>query len=136
MITFQARGVRSVYRDRARLRRWLRSVARDHEASIADLNFVLLSDKALLEYNRDFLGHHDLTDVITFADGHGTDIGGDVLISLDRVRENAGVYGARVQAELRRVMVHGVLHLLGHTDKTAAQRAAMRALEDAYLARY
>lgn len=141
MITFLSRGVPSVYRDKDRLRTWLNAVAKDHGQSIGDLNYVLMSDKELLKYNRAFLQHDEFTDVITF-DGspgsgpRGTEVSGDVLMSLDRIHENAGLYEASVQGELRRVMVHGLLHLLGHSDKTTALRKAMRAQEDKYLARY
>jgi len=141
VITFLSRGVPSVYRDRDRLRTWLTAVARDHGQSIGDLNYVLMSDWELLKYNRAFLRHDEFTDVITF-DGNpgsgpwGTEVNGDVLMSLDRIRDNAGQYEASVQGELRRVMVHGLLHLLGHSDKTTALRKAMRAQEDKYLARY
>lgn len=141
MITFLSRGVPSVYRDRDRLRTWLTAVARDHGHRIGDLNYVLMSDRELLKYNRAFLRHDEFTDVITF-DGssgsgpRGAEVSGDVLMSLDRIRENAGHYEASVQGELRRVMVHGLLHLLGHSDKTTALRKAMRAQEDKYLARY
>lgn len=135
-ITFSAQGVPNVFRDRERLRRWLTGVARDHAHGIGELNYVLLGDDELLEYNRRYLQHEDYTDVITFDGQTGTGVSGDVLMSLDRIRENASTYGAPVQGELRRVMVHGLLHLLGHSDKTKAKKAAMRALEDKYLARY
>lgn len=135
-IAFLAQEVTSLFRERERLRNWLRSVARDHGHSIGELNFVLMSDKALLKYNRDFLHHEDFTDVITFDGQNGTGISGDVLMSADRIRENAATFGVSVQQELRRVMVHGLLHLLGHSDKNAKARQGMRALEDRYLATY
>lgn len=136
MISFLASAVPSIYRERQRLRKWLMAVARDHGHNIGDLNYVLMTDKALLKFNRTFLGHNDYTDVITFDGQAGTGASGDVLMSLDRIRENAKAYHVPVQHELRRVMVHGLLHLLGHTDKTAAQRKAMSALEDRYLGRF
>ena len=133
-ITFTAQGVPNVFRDRTNLRRWLSSVARDHGHSVNEVAFVLLSDDALLEFNRRYLQHDDYTDVITFDGQTGTGVSGDVLMSHDRIRENAKAFGVSTQHELRRVMVHGLLHLLGHTDRTKAQKAAMRALEDKYLA--
>lgn len=136
MISFIAQGVPSAYRDRPRLRKWLAAVCKDHGHSIGELNYVLMTDKALFKYNRDFLGHDDLTDVITFDGQTGTGVSGDVLMSWDRIQENAATFGASAQHELRRVMVHGLLHLLGHGDKSAAQRKAMGALEDTYLARF
>ena len=135
-ITFKAQGVPNVFRDRTKLRRWLTSVARDHGHSVNEIAFVLLSDDALLEFNRRYLQHDDYTDVITFDGQTGTGVSGDVLMSHDRIRENARSFGASAQHELRRVMVHGLLHLLGHSDKSPAKKDAMRALEDKYLARY
>lgn len=136
MIRLMAIDVPSVYRDRERLRTWLTSVARDHGRGIGDLNYVLMSDDALLEYNDRYLGHDDYTDVITFGEGAGPKISGDILMSHDRIRENAKAFGVGMQQELRRVMVHGLLHLLGHDDKGKALKKTMRALEDKYLLRY
>ena len=135
-IAFKAVDVTNAFRDREKLRRWLTAVARDHGHSIGELTYVLMSDDALLDYNQRYLGHEDLTDVITFDGQTGTGVSGDVLMSLDRIKENASTFGVALQHELRRVMVHGLLHLLGHRDKTKAQREAMRALEDKYLARW
>jgi rRNA maturation RNase YbeY len=134
-IAFKAAGVPHAFRDKERLRRWLTAVARDHGHSINELTYVLLTDAALLEYNQRYLGHDDFTDVITFDGQTGTGVSGDILISYDRVRENARAFGVSAQHELRRVMVHGLLHLLGHRDKTKAQREEMRSQEDHYLAR-
>jgi probable rRNA maturation factor len=135
-ITFRAQGVPNVFREQARLKKWLSKAAKDHGHSIGELNYVLLGDEALLEYNRRYLKHDAYTDVITFDGQTGTGVSGDVLMSLDRIRENAKTFGVPVQLELRRVMVHGLLHLLGHSDTSKPKKAAMRALEDAYLSRY
>lgn len=135
-IGFIVQQVPNAYRDRERLRKWLFRVAQDHGTRIDSVSFVLMSDKALLRFNRDFLQHDDYTDVITFPVESNNGVSGDVLMSYDRIRDNAGIYGVTAQHELRRVMVHGLLHLLGHTDRTKAQRAGMQALEDKYLARY
>jgi probable rRNA maturation factor len=101
---------------------------------IGNLSYVLLSDKELLPLNQRYLGHDTYTDVLTFdLGGPSGPLVGEVLISYDRVKANARHFGASAQHELRRVMLHGLLHLCGHQDKTAAQRAAMRQLEDDYL---
>ena len=136
MVSFLASGVPSAYRDRDRVRKWLFAVAKDHGHSIGELNYVLMSDKDLLAYNRDFLQHDEFTDVITFDGQTGTGVSGDVLMSLDRIKDNAATFGVSTQQELRRVMVHGLLHLLGHSDKSVAKRKAMSAMEDKYLARF
>lgn len=94
-----------------------------------------MTDEALLKYNIAYLGHHDLTDVITFPIESEL-VSGDVLMSFPRIRENAATVGVSVQDELRRVMVHGVLHLLGHDDRTLQERTAMHDLENHWLLQY
>lgn len=133
-IAFSAQNVPNAFRERARFRQWLSRVAKDHGHAIGELNFVLMDDEALLVFNRRYLDHDEYTDVITFDGQTGVGVSGDVLISLDRVKENASAFGVPMQQELRRVALHGLLHLLGHGDKGAAKKAAMRALEDKYLA--
>ncbi|HEY0977440.1 MAG TPA: rRNA maturation RNase YbeY [Flavobacteriales bacterium] len=135
-IGFIVQEVPDAFRSRLALRRWLQGVAREHGTRIDRIAFVLMSDDALLRYNQDFLQHDDLTDVITFPVESNNGVSGDVLMSYDRIKENASTFGVSAQQELRRVMVHGVLHLLGFTDKTKAQREAMRALEDKHLLAY
>lgn len=135
-ITFKVLGMPDAFRERAQMRAWLKEVARDHGNRIHELNYVLMDDESLLTYNRQYLGHDAYTDIITFDGQAGAGISGDVLISYDRVRENAATYGVSTRQELLRVMVHGLLHLLGHQDKRRAQQEAMRQAEDKYLARY
>ena len=134
-VAFKAEEVPNAFRDRATLNRWLQRVALDHGTRIDLVCYVLMTDKALLHYNRTFLQHDEFTDVITFPVESNNGVAGDILISYDRIRENAATFGVTTQQELRRVMVHGLLHLLGHRDKSKAQREAMRALEDRYLAK-
>lgn len=132
-IGFIVQDVPDAFRGRTHLRQWLAKVAQDHGTRIDAVSYVLMNDRALLKYNRDFLQHDDLTDVITFPVESNNGVSGDVLISYDRIRENAATFGVNAQHELRRVMVHGLLHLLGHSDKTKARKEAMRVLEDKYL---
>lgn len=132
-IGFIVQEVPNAFRERDRLRKWLHRIAQDHGTRIDAVNFVLMTDRSLLYYNETFLNHHDYTDVITFPVESNNGVAGDVLISYERIKENATYYGVPVPHELRRVMVHGLLHLLGHGDKTKAQRSAMAELEDRYL---
>ena len=132
-ITFHVREVPDAFRERSRIRRWLNAAARAECRRIGRLEYVLMDDEALLQVNRIYLGHDDYTDVITFPYAEGNDIEGEVLISHDRVKENARTFGVPTSHELRRVMVHGLLHLCGYRDGTLAERNAMRALEDEYL---
>ncbi len=132
-IAFVVQNVPNAFRDRTALRKWVHSVAYGHGSRIDAVAFVLMDDKALLHYNRTFLQHDDYTDVITFPVESSNGVAGDVLMSYDRIRENAATFGVSAQQELHRVMVHGLLHLLGHSDKTKAKRDAMRGLEDRWL---
>jgi len=117
-IGFIVQEVPDAFRERTKLRRWLHRVAQDHGTRIDAVNLVLMTDKALLHYNRSFLQHDDYTDVITFPVESNNGVAGDVLMSYDRIKENAKIFGVPVQRELHRVIVHGLLHLLGHSDKT------------------
>lgn len=134
-IGFIVQEVPDAFRERTRLRKWLHRVAQDHGTRIDAVNFVLMSDKGLLYYNETFLQHNDYTDVITFPVESNNGVAGDVLMSYERIKENAAAFGVPTQRELHRVMVHGLLHLLGHSDKSKAKREAMRAMEDKFLAR-
>lgn len=134
-IGFIVQEVPDAFRERTKLRRWLHRVAQDHGTRIDAVNLVLMTDKALLHYNRSFLQHDDYTDVITFPVESNNGVAGDVLMSYHRIKENAKIFGVPVQRELHRVIVHGLLHLLGHSDKTKTKRDGMRVLEEKYMAR-
>lgn len=113
---------------------WLKLVAGKEKTSIGELNYIFCSDPYLHDINRKFLNHDTYTDIITFDNStvRGV-IEGDVFISLDRVKENAEKYNVTFDEELHRVMVHGVLHLIGYTDKSPLEKQRMKKKEDAYL---
>ena len=117
---------------------WLQEVVHQEQQGLQSLNFILCSDPYLLEINRQFLQHDYFTDVITFdqRDGLNQDVEGDIFISIDRVRENSQEHQTVMLHELLRVMVHGVLHLLGYHDKDENSQQEMRSLEDHYLSLY
>ena len=136
MIVFVDGDVPCKVEGRRAIKSWLRSVADHHGKSLGDLSVVACSDKELLEYNRKYLDHDTYTDIITFDHSEGETLAGDLLISFERVLENAENQGVVFQEELRRVMVHGILHLAGLKDKTDADARAMRAAEDHALAMF
>ena len=117
---------------------WLQEVIRSEQQSLQSLNFILCSDPYLLDINREFLQHDYFTDVITFdqRDSPDEDVEGDIFISIDRVLENSQLHQTVMLHELLRVMVHGVLHLLGYRDKDENSQQQMRNLEDQYLRLY
>lgn len=98
--------------------------------SCGDLNFIFCSDEYLLAINKTYLKHDYFTDIITFNYNEGDTVSGDIYISTDRIAENAKERNFPLELELRRVMIHGILHLLGYDDKDPASRAIMRAQED------
>lgn len=118
---------------------WLRDVAAEEGYVLGDVNYIFCSAARLLEMNRQFLGHDYFTDVITFdySDRKGTRIvSGDIFIDVETVADNARQYGATKLGEMRRVVVHGLLHLCGQKDKTPRTNAQMHRKEDKYLARW
>lgn len=113
---------------------WLVSVARREKYKISDLNIILCSDEYLYKLNVSYLKHKTYTDIITFDYSEGVSpISGELYISLERVKDNALSMGIKPSDELHRVMVHGLLHLCGYSDKNASDKAQMRKLEDFYL---
>ena len=109
---------------------WIKAIISRENCQLGFLNFIFCSDAYLLGLNQEVLGHDTLTDIITFPYQIPPRIEGDVFISIERVRENAEDYSTGFEQELHRVIIHGVLHLCGHQDKTAEQQAMMRRKED------
>ena len=112
---------------------WLTQVIREEGKIPGVVNVVFCSDEYLVNVNEEFLKRNYLTDVITFDYTEGNRISGDILISIDRIRENAEERGLSFLEELKRIMVHGVLHLIGFNDDTKENKAIMTSMEDVYL---
>jgi len=113
---------------------WLHATALAHHRSIATLEYIFCSDDYLLEINKQYLDHDYYTDIITFP-LQESPLEATVFISIDRVRENAELYNNTFLDELHRVVVHGLLHLLGYKDSTDDDKAKMRLKEDECLAK-
>ena len=113
---------------------WLREVILSEESLVGDLNFIVVSDEELLRINQKFLKHDYYTDVITFNYNVKALISGDVYMSYERIVENALNFSIPVILELNRVMVHGLLHLIGYKDETKDQKEEIRSKENQYLA--
>jgi len=121
-------------RDKRELRGDLERVIIQEKFLYGPVNFILCSDAFLKEYNKRFLNHNYFTDVITFDYSEEENyVTGDVFISLDRIRENAKSYQVSSRKELLRVMIHGLLHLMGMNDQSEEEKKAMREKEDYYL---
>ena len=110
--------------------RWLISVANDEGFLIDTLVFLFVDDKEILEMNKKFLKHDYYTDVITFGELKDKKISGDIAISIERVLDNSKTYGVEFEDELKRVMVHGLLHIMGYNDKASNDKSVMSEKEN------
>ncbi|MEN9440136.1 MAG: hypothetical protein RLZ33_212 [Bacteroidota bacterium] len=115
---------------------WLEEVIIEEGFEVGDVNLIFCSDEALLKMNIDFLQHDYYTDIITFDYCEENIVSGDLFISIDRVLDNSIELNTEYDSELKRVCVHGVLHLCGYKDKSDEDEKQMRAKEDFYLEKY
>ena len=133
-INFFTEDITFDLKQKRKVRAWIQEVISKSKCTHNDLNIVFCSDAFLLEINTNFLHHDYYTDIITFSDSSQKQlIAGDILISIERVRENAGQLKIPFVDELHRVMIHGVLHLIGYKDKSKADKVVMRKMEDKML---
>lgn len=115
--------------DAEKVRRWVAEVIVRRGKQVGSINYLFSDDEEVLRLNRQFLDHDTYTDIITFDTVHADLVNGDIIISVDRVGENASTFGVPFEQELHRVVIHGVLHLLGQGDKTESEAAEMRRQE-------
>lgn len=112
---------------------WLKTVAESEIRRLGEVNVIFCSDNYILDINQRYLQHDYFTDIITFDYCEGNILSGDLFISVDSVRENALEYGTEFPEELNRVIVHGLLHLIGYDDHTEEDVSMMRSKENYYL---
>lgn len=127
-------GVELPCLDYQRLESWVDMVARSHARIVGELTYIFCNDDKILEVNRQFLQHDYYTDIITFDYTRGQLLRGDMFISLDTVATNAQLVGSDYDTELKRVIIHGVLHLCGINDKGPGEREIMERHENEALA--
>ncbi|MBO7185678.1 MAG: rRNA maturation RNase YbeY [Alistipes sp.] len=137
MIHFYNEGCSYLPTKRLALRRWIEEVIALEGYKVGEINYIFCSSEYHRQMNRDFLGHDYFTDVITFEErdsrvGQGI-VSGEVYIDVDTVTDNAPLYNALPINEMRRVIVHGALHLCGHKDKSPYAEKMMRRMENRYL---
>ena len=133
MVRYFLEDIRFEYKNRLFNNRWLKLVAESEICRLGDINIIFCSDPYILGINLQYLGHDYFTDIITFDYCEKDVLSGDLFISIDSVRENARFYGTEFADELNRVMVHGLLHLIGYDDHSEADIAVMRQKENYYL---
>ncbi len=125
-----------VLKEKAHVREWIKNTISNEGFRCGALNFIFCTDEYLLTINKQYLDHDTYTDIVTFDSSEVEDlIEGDIFISIDRVRENALKYSKTERDELHRVIIHGVLHLLGYKDKSDEDEKKMRSKEDEYLSK-
>ena len=116
---------------------WIKNVileeSKNNPRKVGDISVIFCSDDYLLKINKQFLSHDYYTDVITFDNSEGSTISGDIFISTDTVLENSKTYKQQYINEIHRVIIHGILHLLGYDDQNEEQTKIMRSKEDYYL---
>ncbi|MBR4301671.1 MAG: rRNA maturation RNase YbeY [Bacteroidales bacterium] len=117
-----------------KIKAWITSVVKQEGKRIGDIAYMFCDDEQVLEANISYLEHDTYTDIITFDYVEGDVVSGDILISVDRVKENANLFQCSFEQELHRVIIHGILHLLGVGDKTEEEAAVMRKREEMALA--
>lgn len=119
-------------KNKRQVKKWLEQIAQNELKTIDELNYIFVTDEALLEMNVQYLEHDTLTDIITFdnSDEGEVEIQGDIFISYDRVKENATIFQVSFEKELFRVIAHGLLHLCGFKDKTDSESQQMRKKEN------
>jgi probable rRNA maturation factor len=136
-IRFFSEKITFTFKKKLRTRTWLINVIREEHKSLFNINYIFCSDEYLLELNKQFLRHTTFTDIISFPDlSIPKKISGDIYISVERVMENAEKYKQSFDKELARVMVHGILHLLGFNDKSDKDKELMTRKEDYYLNKF
>lgn len=121
--------------DKVKIRKWFHAICAMHKSAIQNLNCIFCTDSDILEINRSYLNHDYYTDIITFP-FQESPIVADLYISVDRVKEHAESYGISMELELLRVMIHGLLHMLGYKDKTEIEIQVIREAEDRAIAFY
>lgn len=132
-ITFHSEDVDFHLINEKQLIKWLQNAIKSEGKTVSELSYIFCSDDYLHKMNLEYLNHDTYTDIITFDYTEGSVVGGDIFISIDRVKENALKFKTEFLNELSRVIVHGVLHLVGYKDKTTKEKGLMRSKEDFYL---
>lgn len=135
-IHFFCQGINYTLKNKKKIKIWLKEIVGNHNKSVGELSIIFCSDLELLEINKKWLNHNDLTDIITFNYNENSTINGDIFISVERVKENAKEMKINFMEEFLRVVAHGVLHLIGYNDKDNIEIQEMRKAENESIALY
>ena len=133
-ITYQTEGIKMPDIKKRETTEWIKAVAATYEKRIGEIAYIFCSDEKILEVNRQYLKHDYYTDIITFDYCEGNRLSGDLFISLETVKTNSEQFNTPYEEELRRTIIHGILHLCGINDKGPGEREIMEAAENKALA--
>ena len=133
MISYYFQDTDFKFRDRRKTNEWLKLAAESEIRRIGNISIIFCSDNYVLHINQKYLQHDYFTDIITFDYCEGDRLSGDLFISVDSVRENSVEFGTEFKDELNRVIIHGLLHLVGYDDHTEKDIKLMRSKENYYL---
>ena len=136
MIQFIAEEVKLPVLSKQKITRWIKDTAGVYGKRTGEIAYIFCTDKRILEVNRQYLKHDFFTDIITFDMSHGGFISGDIFISLETVESNAEEFKVSFEDELKRILIHGILHLCGQDDKTPELRLEMTRKENLALQMY
>lgn len=132
-IHFHEEEVSAGLKNKNLLKQWLNDVMGQENTSPGQINIVFTTDSHVLQLNKEYLSRDYLTDILAFEYSDSQTIAGDLFISVDRVKENSDSFNVSFKHELKRVMVHGILHLIGYKDGTEKEKSLMTKMEDQYL---
>ncbi len=129
-ISYYAENISFRLKNKKLISDWIKQVILLEKRKLRSVSFVFCNDEYLLKLNQTYLKHQTLTDIITFDYNEKDNISGDIFISIERVKYNAKIFSNSFIDELHRVMIHGIIHLLGYNDNKSSEKLAMRAKED------
>lgn len=135
-IVFSYLGVKRKYSFNSSIKELIKFIVKEENKRLGEIGIILTTNPRILEINSNYLNHNYYTDVITFSNNKRDFISGDLYISVDQVNSNALAYNSNEKDELVRVIIHGILHLIGYDDKKEDDKIIMRKMEDKYLCRF
>jgi len=136
MIQYIAEDIKFPSLEKLKINRWIKETATGYGFKTGDIAYIFCTDERILEINKQYLNHDYYTDIITFDYSENNIITGDIFISLDTVKSNAIEFNVSFEQELKRILIHGILHLCGHDDKTPELRLQMTEKENSALRKY
>ncbi len=129
-ILFYVKDIKYKLSGRKKVKDWIKKVIDLHQRKTGEINIILTGDETLLELNKQFLNRNYYTDILTFDYSNGEKISGDLYISVERIEENSKKFHEKNEKELIRVIIHGILHLIGFDDKNRKEQVIMRRMEE------